>query len=97
VLQPSSVRLPMPLAGNLAGNQNHLGSMYAGALFSLAQIPGGALFMTRFDVTRFYPLGKDMQLHLRRPASVHICVEAHTLAKGTTCWGSNSLTPVAKW
>jgi acyl-coenzyme A thioesterase PaaI-like protein len=66
------VRLRMPLAGN----QNHLGSMYAGALFTLAEIPGGALFMTSFDVTRFYPLVKDMQIRFRRPATGDICVEA---------------------
>jgi acyl-coenzyme A thioesterase PaaI-like protein len=72
VLEPGFVRLRMPLAGN----QNHLGSMYAGALFTLAEIPGGALFMTSFDVTRFYPLVKDMQIRFRRPATGDICVEA---------------------
>ncbi|OHC28097.1 MAG: thioesterase [Pseudomonadales bacterium RIFCSPLOWO2_12_59_9] len=72
VLEPGFVRLQMPLAGN----QNHLGSMYAGALFTLAEIPGGALFMTSFDVTRFYPIVKEMNLRFRRPAKGDICVEA---------------------
>jgi acyl-coenzyme A thioesterase PaaI-like protein len=72
VLEAGFVRLRMPLAGN----QNHLGSMYAGALFTLAEIPGGALFITSFDVTRFYPLIKEMQLRFRRPATGDICVEA---------------------
>jgi hypothetical protein len=34
-----TVRLRMPLI-----DQNHIGGMYAGALFTLAEIPGGALF-----------------------------------------------------
>lgn len=71
-LEPGFVRLCMPLAGN----QNHIGSMYAGALFTLAEIPGGALFLTSFDVQRFYPLIKEMNLRFRRPATGDIHVEA---------------------
>ncbi len=72
VLEAGHVRLRMPLAGN----QNHIGSMYAGALFTLAEIPGGALFLTSFDATRFYPIIKEMNLRFRRPATGDICVEA---------------------
>lgn len=72
VLEPGFVRLCMPLAGN----QNHIGSMYAGALFTLAEIPGGALFLTSFDASRFYPVVKDMNLRFRRPATGDIRVEA---------------------
>lgn len=71
-LQPGFVRLRMPLAGN----QNHIGTLYAGALFTLAEIPGGALFLTSFDVQRFYPLIKEMNLRFRRPAASDISVEA---------------------
>jgi acyl-coenzyme A thioesterase PaaI-like protein len=77
VLESELVCLRMPLAGK----KNHFGSMYAGALFTLVEIPGGALFKTRFDVTRFQPLVEDMQLRFRRPATGDICVEAHTLSK----------------
>lgn len=72
LLEPGHVRLCMPLAGN----QNHLGSMYAGALFTLAEIPGGALFLTSFDSQRFYPIVKEMNLRFRRPATADIRVEA---------------------
>ncbi|KRW61639.1 YiiD C-terminal domain-containing protein [Pseudomonas sp. TTU2014-080ASC] len=72
VLEPGFVRLRMPLAGN----QNHIGSMYAGALFTLAELPGGALFLTSFDVQRFYPIVKEMNLRFRRPATGDIRVEA---------------------
>ena len=51
-LEPGHVKLLVPLAGN----ENHIGTMYAGALFTLAEIPGGALFITSFDTRRFYPI-----------------------------------------
>jgi acyl-coenzyme A thioesterase PaaI-like protein len=72
VLEPGFVRLRMPLQGN----QNHINSMYAGALFTLAEIPGGALFMTSFDVQGYYPIIKEMTLRFRRPATSDILVEA---------------------
>lgn len=72
VLELGFVRLRMPLQGN----QNHIGSMYAGALFTLAEIPGGALFLTSFDTQRFYPIVTEMNLRFRRPASGDIQVEA---------------------
>lgn len=77
VLEPGFVRLCMPLAGN----QNHIGSMYAGALFTLAEIPGGALFLTSFDTERFYPIIKEMNLRFRRPATGDIHVEARLAAE----------------
>lgn len=72
VLEPGFVRLRVPLAGN----ENHIGSMYAGALFTLAEIPGGALFLTSFDASQFYPIVKEMNLRFRRPATGDIVVEA---------------------
>ncbi|BCG27387.1 hypothetical protein TUM18999_55780 [Pseudomonas tohonis] len=71
-LEPGHVKLLVPLAGN----ENHIGTMYAGALFTLAEIPGGALFITSFDTRRFYPIIKDMSLRFRRPAKGDISVEA---------------------
>lgn len=77
VLEPGFVRLRVPLAGN----ENHLGSMYAGALFTLAEIPGGALFLTSFDASKFYPIIKEMNLRFRRPATGDIVVEARLSAE----------------
>ena len=72
VLESGFVRLRVPLAGN----ENHIGTMYAGALFTLAEIPGGAVFITSFDATKFYPIIKEMNLRFRRPATGDIVVEA---------------------
>ena len=77
VLEPGFVRLRVPLAGN----ETHIGSMYAGALFTLAEIPGGALFLTSFDASQFYPIVKEMNLRFRRPATGDIVVEARLSAE----------------
>ena len=65
------VRLRMPFEGNV----NHVGMMYAGALFTLAEVPGGTLFITTFDASRFYPIVKDVSIRFRRPAMSDITVE----------------------
>lgn len=65
-------RLSMPLEPNV----NHVGTMYAGALFTLAELPGGILYLTSFDTARFYPIVKDMRIRFRRPATGEVSVEA---------------------
>jgi thioesterase domain-containing protein len=65
------VRLRMPFEPNV----NHVGMMYAGALFTLAEVPGGTIFLTTFDTTKYYPIVKDLQIRFRRPAMTDITVE----------------------
>ena len=65
------VRLRMPFEPNV----NHVGMMYAGALFTLAEVPGGTIFLTTFDGTRYYPIVKDLQIRFRRPGMTDITVE----------------------
>lgn len=72
LLERGHVRLRMPLQGN----ENHLGNMYAGALFTLAELPGGVLALTSFDSQRFYPIVKEASLRFRRPACGDVHVEA---------------------
>lgn len=67
-LKPGYVKLAAPLEGN----GNHIGSMYAGALFTLAEMPAGALYLTTFDVTRYYPIVKEVHIRFRRPARTDI-------------------------
>ena len=70
-LEPRSVKLSVPLKGN----ENHIGTMYAGALFTIAEIPGGALFLTTFDVSRFYPVIKEMTIRFIKPAKTDVTIE----------------------
>ncbi|MBD9501549.1 YiiD C-terminal domain-containing protein [Pseudomonas sp. BGr12] len=72
VLEPGLVRLRMPLKDN----ENHLRNMYAGALFTVAELPGGVLMLTSFDARRFYPIVKEAGLRFLRPASSDVTVEA---------------------
>ncbi|MBW2062500.1 MAG: YiiD C-terminal domain-containing protein [Deltaproteobacteria bacterium] len=69
--RPGYVKLKTPLKGN----ENHVGIMYAGALFTLAEMPGGALFTTSFDVSRYYPIVKELSIRFRRPATTDATIE----------------------
>lgn len=62
--QRGRVELMMPLEGNV----NHVGMMYAGALFTLAEVPGGTLFGSAFDTKRFYPIVGEVSIRYKKPA-----------------------------
>ena len=63
-LRPGACRARMPLAPNV----NHIGTMYAGALYTLAELPGGALSLATFDPGRYYPIVREMHIDFRAPA-----------------------------
>lgn len=71
-LRPGYVRLSVPYEPNI----NHIGTVYAGAIFTAAEIPGGALFLSSFDYRRFYPVVKALNLKFVKPAKTAITVEA---------------------
>ena len=71
-LNKGHVKLLMPLKGN----ENHIGIMYAGAIFTLAEVPGGVLFLTSFNVTEFYPIIKEVTIRFIRPVKTDITVES---------------------
>ena len=79
-LAPGHVRCRMPFKGN----GNHIGTMYAGALFTLAEIPGGALFLSSFDTARFFPIVKALNLRFLKPATSDITVDAMLAADEIT-------------
>lgn len=58
VMARGHVRCRMPLQGN----ENHIGTMYAGALYTLAEIPGGALFLSSFDTGRYFPIIREHRI-----------------------------------
>ncbi|WP_156753337.1 PaaI family thioesterase [Actinokineospora pegani] len=60
----------------LAGNGNHLGTMYAGVLFTVAEVLGGAICLPSFDVGRFYPVVRDLKIDFRRPARSDVTATA---------------------
>jgi acyl-coenzyme A thioesterase PaaI-like protein len=59
----------------LEGNENHISTMNAGALFTLAEITGGALFVASFDVARYVPVVVEMNIQFVKPADSAITLE----------------------
>ena len=72
-LTPGHVAVRMPLKGN----QNHIGTLYAGALFTAAEIPGGALFLAGFDPVGCYPVVKELNLKFLKPATTDTTATCH--------------------
>ncbi|MFC4604154.1 PaaI family thioesterase [Rhodococcus kronopolitis] len=60
----------------VAGNGNHFGVMYAGVLFTVAEMLGGAIAVASFDGAAFYPLVKDLRIKFTRPATTDVRAEA---------------------
>jgi acyl-coenzyme A thioesterase PaaI-like protein len=46
----------------MEGNSNHFGVMYAGVLFTAAEILGGIVAIATFDRTRYFPLVKNLDI-----------------------------------
>jgi thioesterase domain-containing protein len=63
------------ISAPLKGNENHVGIMYAGALFSVAEFIVGPFFWSLFDQDRFYPIVKEMTISYKRPADTDVTVE----------------------
>lgn len=70
-LRDRYAKLRMPIAGNV----NHVGIMYAGSLFTLGEIAGGAIHLVSFDVTRLVPIVKEVSIRFRRPARSDVTME----------------------
>ena len=60
----------------IAGNGNHFGVMYAGVLFTVAEVLGGILALTAFDQSQFFPLVKDMSIQYKAPAKSDVRAQA---------------------
>ncbi|MFD6196724.1 DUF4442 domain-containing protein [Mycobacteriaceae bacterium NPDC060252] len=57
------------------GNTNHLGTVYAGVLFTLAEFMGGAIAMGTFDVGKYYPIVKAVEIAYLKPAKTEVRAE----------------------
>jgi len=70
--QKHSVKIMLPKEPNL----NHIGTIYAGSLFSLADYAGGVLFYASFDGRKYYPLLKEVTIVFKKPGTTDITCEA---------------------
>ena len=67
-----SVKIMLPKEPNV----NHIGTVYAGSLFSLADYAGGVLFYASFDGKKYYPLLKEVTIAFKKPGTTDITCEA---------------------
>jgi thioesterase domain-containing protein len=56
-------------------NINHIGTIYAGSLFIVAEFSGGVIYYASFDHTKFYPIVKEVSIRYRRPALTDVTLE----------------------
>ena len=57
------------------GTTNHVGIMYAGALFTLGEFSGGIIHLASINFSKFFPIVKEVRIKFRRPARTDITME----------------------
>lgn len=62
-LRRGCVRSSVPFEGN----GNHFGVMYAGVIFTVAEVLGGAMSAATFRPTTHYPLVRNMTIEFLKP------------------------------
>ena len=73
ISEPNRVKVRLPLEGNT----NHLGTMYAGALFSVAEFPFGLLHLTHFKGHPMLPVVGELTIRFLAPATTDVTVDLH--------------------
>lgn len=59
----------------LEPNGNHIGTMYAGSLFTVAEVLGGVIGLVSFDLEGYFPVVKGVDIAFRRTASSAVRAE----------------------
>ena len=67
-LEKDGIELLMPLKPNI----NHIGTMYAGALFTLGEMMGGAVAMVYFFEHQLIPIVKGLNIKFTKMAKTDI-------------------------
>jgi acyl-coenzyme A thioesterase PaaI-like protein len=70
-LERGRVVCRMPIKGNV----NHIGTMYAGALFTLAEFPGGPLLLATYGMSRYIPIVTSLNMDFVKVAKTDVSVE----------------------
>lgn len=58
------------------GNGNHFGVIYAGVLFTVAEVLGGIIPLVTFDTARYFPLVKNLDIQFVAMAKSDVRAEA---------------------
>lgn len=65
-------------------NGNHIGTVYAGALFAFLEATGGALVLVSFDVTRWIPVIVEATIRYARPVTSSVVCDVTLSADETS-------------
>jgi acyl-coenzyme A thioesterase PaaI-like protein len=71
-ISPGVVELRVPIEGNA----NHMGTMYAGALFALAELPGGLIPLAVLEPGRYVPIVTEMSVQFLAAARTDVTLVA---------------------
>jgi acyl-coenzyme A thioesterase PaaI-like protein len=71
-ISPGAVDLRVPIEGNA----NHMGTMYAGALFALAELPGGLIPLAVLPPGRYTPIVTALEIQFVAAARTDVTLSA---------------------
>ncbi len=71
-MRPGFVRAEVPFEGN----GNHFGVVYAGVIFTVAEVLGGAIHFATFDVSTHYPLVRGLEIDFVAPGKTRLAASA---------------------
>ncbi len=70
-LRDRHAKIFMPFEPNI----NHIGVMYGGSLFILAEFSGGVIYYVSFDSKKFFPIVKEVHIRYRKPVVTDVALE----------------------
>ena len=76
-IAPGSVTLRLPFEPN----RNHMGTLYAGALFALAELPGGLLPLAVLDPAAYTPIVTRVEIDFLAAARSDVTLRAQLSAQ----------------
>jgi len=92
-VRPGFVRAQLPFEGN----GNHFGTVYAGVIFNLAEVLGGAMHFASFDPATHYPLVRGMSIDFVAPGrgalTATAALDDDTIARVTPEAGTDGKAP----
>jgi acyl-coenzyme A thioesterase PaaI-like protein len=83
-ISPGSVDLRVPIDGNA----NHMGTMYAGALFALAELPGGLIPLAVLEPGRYTPIVTALEIQFLAAARTDVVLSARMDPKDLRALGA---------
>lgn len=72
IIEPRHIKLRMPIDGV---HTNHVGTAYAGSIFTLAEISGGCLIQAAYGFDEFVPIVKNAAIKYVKPGMTPLTCE----------------------